>query len=234
MVSACAGAGARDEGCLDRFRTLGSVHTSSPELLALHGVRVLGMATASAVATRYRLAGGEVGELLLDDEARGWVRRVEFAGTAGWTVTDSGRAENERQLALELAETDTRSLVHAAHQAFLPLNRRLADACTRWQLRPTRADPLAANDHSDFRWDDRVLRELGSLSDSLRQVCDPLGSALRRFDGYAGRFADALAKVERGQWSWLDGPDRDSCHTLWVQLHEDLLATLGIPRGTDG
>lgn len=28
-------------------------------------------------------------------------------------------------------------------------------------------------------------------------------------------------------------PDRDSCHLVWIQFHEDLLATLGIPRGTD-
>ncbi|MGP7997237.1 MAG: DNA-binding protein [Streptosporangiaceae bacterium] len=26
----------------------------------------------------------------------------------------------------------------------------------------------------------------------------------------------------------------DSCHTVWIQFHEDLLATLGIPRGSDG
>ena len=27
------------------------------------------------------------------------------------------------------------------------------------------------------------------------------------------------------------GHDRDSCHTVWTEFHEDLLATLGIPRG---
>jgi hypothetical protein len=27
---------------------------------------------------------------------------------------------------------------------------------------------------------------------------------------------------------------RDSCHTVWIQFHEDLLATLGIPRDADG
>jgi hypothetical protein len=30
-----------------------------------------------------------------------------------------------------------------------------------------------------------------------------------------------------------NAPDVDTCHTVWVQFHEDLLATLGIPRGTD-
>jgi len=30
---------------------------------------------------------------------------------------------------------------------------------------------------------------------------------------------------------WVDAIGIDSCHTVWFQLHEDLLATLGIPRG---
>jgi hypothetical protein len=39
--------------------------------------------------------------------------------------------------------------------------------------------------------------------------------------------------VQEGQRDWVDGHDRDSCHTVWIQFHEDLLATLGIPHGTD-
>lgn len=209
-------------------------HASAPELLALHGVRVLGMASAAAVAARFGLADDEVTEVLLDGEARGWVRRVEFAGSAGWAVTGRGRAENERQLAEELDVAGARPLVVRAHADFLPLNQRLTTACTDWQLRPTRADPLAANDHSDWRWDDRVLQELGSLNGSLHAVCERLTAGLARFDGYASRFAEALTKVEAGRRSWLDAPDRPSCHTVWVQLHEDLLATLGIARGSDG
>ena len=49
----------------------------------------------------------------------------------------------------------------------------------------------------------------------------------------AGRFGLPPAQVERGQHAWVDAPDRDSCHILWIQFHEDLPATLGIPRGPD-
>jgi hypothetical protein len=28
-----------------------------------------------------------------------------------------------------------------------------------------------------------------------------------------------------------DGVGEDSCHLVWIQLHEDLLATLGLERG---
>jgi hypothetical protein len=45
--------------------------------------------------------------------------------------------------------------------------------------------------------------------------------------------ASALSKVETGQRAWVDAYNRDSCHMVWIQFHEDLLATLGIPRGSD-
>jgi hypothetical protein len=30
-----------------------------------------------------------------------------------------------------------------------------------------------------------------------------------------------------GQHDWVDGHDRDSCHIVWIQFYEDLLATSG-------
>jgi hypothetical protein len=208
-------------------------YVSSPDDLALHGVRVLGFATTSRIAARYGLDGAAVEELLLDFEATGWVRNLSFAGSSGWSLTDAGRVENERRLAAELERAGARGPVTSAHATFVPLNRRFGAACTNWQVRPTRADAMAFNDHSDWRWDERVLRTLASVDTSFRHLCHQLAGCLARFDGYAARFSSALGKVEKGQRAWVDAPDRDSCHILWIQFHEDLLATLGIPRGSD-
>jgi hypothetical protein len=208
-------------------------HESAPEDLALHGARVLGFATASRIARRYGLDAGAVGESLLDFQARGWVRDLSFAGSSGWSLTDAGRIENERRLAAELDTSGVRDAVTAAHAAFVPLNRRFGTACTNWQVRPTRADPMALNDHADWRWDERVLRTLASIDGSFRHLCDQLAGCLARFGGYADRYSSALGRVEAGQLAWVDAPDRDSCHLLWIQFHEDLLATLGMPRGSD-
>lgn len=208
-------------------------HSSSADDLALHGVRVLGFTTAARVADRFGLDTVATEEHLLDFEARGGVRRDSFAGTSGWSVTDRGRAENERRLAAELDRSGARGAVTGAHARFVPLNRELGAACTDWQVRPTRADPIALNDHADWRWDDRVLRRLAALNESFGQLCDQLTVCLARFGGYAEHFSAALRQAEAGQRAWVDAPDRDSCHLVWMQFHEDLLATLGLPRGLD-
>jgi hypothetical protein len=203
---------------------------SAPELLALHAVRLGGMADDAAVAHRAGLPHEQASELLLDFEAYGWVRRVAFAGSDGWTLTDAGKAEGERRLSAELDETGTRALVEDTYEHFLPLNTRIQSALTDWQVRPAPGRPLAPNDHDDPRWDDRVLDELTLLGRTLATVIEPLAAALPRFDRYAGRYAAALSRAERGETRWIDGVGVDSLHRVWFELHEDLLATLGLER----
>lgn len=206
--------------------------TSAVELLTLHGVRLAGMADAAAVARRFALDRHEVEELLLDLEATGRVRFTEFADVRGWSLTEAGRVENERQLGAELDHAGARDAVTAAHATFVGLNDRFLETITRWQIRPAPWDPMAPNDHTDWRWDERVLDTLAGLSRRLGPVEEQLMSALARFEGYTGRFAAALDRARSGQRTWVDEPRIDSCHTVWFQLHEDLLATLGLERGS--
>ena len=126
-------------------------HRSEPADLALHGVRVLGFPTTSRIAVRFGVDRDAVEEALLDAEARGWVRTLTFGPTTGWSLTDAGRVEGEHRLAAELDRTGLREAVTAAHARFLPLNRRFGAACTDWQVRPTHLDPMALNDHADWR-----------------------------------------------------------------------------------
>ncbi|MEU9507188.1 transcriptional regulator [Micromonospora sp. NPDC048170] len=214
-------------------------HTSSarwcspPHLLVLHAVRVIGMADDIAVARRTGLDRHEVSELLLDDEAHGWVTHVGFAGTSGWTLTERGRAEDTRRLAEELDKAGARATVEEARQGFEPLNARLVRACTDWQLRPEADDRLAVNDHSDPTWDARVLDELSALAGDLTQLVGGLADTLVRFRGYDERFSAALARARAGQKQWVAGVGVASCHAVWMELHEDLISTLGVARGAE-
>lgn len=209
-------------------------HRSAPDDLALHGVRVLGFPTAVRVAERYSLDADEVEETLLDLEAVGLVRRSAFAGRSGWSMTALGTADGERRLAAELDAVGARDVVTAVHRDFLPLNEGFGRACTDWQVRPSARDPLARNDHADLRWDHHVLTRLRGYEADLTALCERLAAHLQRFAPYPALYAAALARVADGDHDWVDAPDRDSLHLLWLQFHEDLLATLGLRRGADG
>jgi hypothetical protein len=202
-------------------------------LLVLHSVRLTGFADTPAIARRFALAPGQTEEALQDAEARGWVQHSAFAGTAGWSLTGRGRAENELLLAAELAEVGGADVVREVYGEFLPLNAVLQRACTDWQLRPTPADALAANDHSDPAWDAGVLHKLADIDRVLTSVALRLGEVVPRFRGYDTRFSAALSRARAGETAWVDRTDVDSCHRVWFELHEDLLASLGLDRGEE-
>lgn len=215
----------------DNARVTG--HDSDAPLLVLHAVRLLGSGRTEAVAARFGLPSGQAEELLLDFEAYGWVARISFGGDNQWSLTDAGRAQNERLLAAEVDDLGVADIVVQAHAAFLPLNARLQEAVTRWQVRPMRGEPLAANDHTDHRWDEQVIDELAAVGRRLVPLGTSLAATLRRFDGYVERYARAVDRVEAGERRFVAGLGIDSCHTVWFQLHEDLLATRGVERGAE-
>jgi hypothetical protein len=204
--------------------------TSTPDLLVLHAIRIKGFTGTAAAAARFSLDLAVTEDLLLDYEAYGWVQRSSFADLDGWALTEAGRAENGRRLAAELDALGARAEVAAAHEQFVPLNARFLGAVTKWQIRPVPGDPMAANDHTDHRWDDRVFDSLGHLDRRLRPLGERLSGVLDRFGGYADRFSAALGRAVQGERSWVDQTGIDSCHTVWFELHEDLLATLGLER----
>ncbi|QPZ37898.1 transcriptional regulator [Paramicrobacterium chengjingii] len=201
--------------------------------LALHGVRILGFANSDAVARRWGLSSDAVDEALGDAEACGWVTFASFAGLSGWSLTDRGRRENERRLTEELARVDGEHRLKRVYSDFLPVNATLLTACTNWQLRPASDGRLASNDHTDLEWDARVLRELGEIEHELTSISENLESILSRFGGYDVRYAAALRRARRGEHEWVDGTAVDSCHRVWFELHEDLIATLGIDRNVE-
>jgi hypothetical protein len=85
------------------------------------------------------------------------------------------------------------------------------------------------NDHSDPVYDARVLDRLTDFDQRAEVVCAALSAAMPRFQRYRVRLTDALARARSGALEYVTDSTA-SYHTVWFQLHEDLLATLGIPR----
>ena len=203
-------------------------HRSEPHVLVLLGLRLVGFGPAATVGELVGLPAGVVAAELEVAAGRGWVVRRD-GRLSGWSLTPSGRAEGESLLAGELDATGTRERVHAAYREFLGLNAAVLEACTAWQVRPDNS----INDHRDPAYDAGVVERLGALHASARHVCSQLGEALSRFDAYAPRLEHAIGRVRAGEGDWFAGARLPSYHSVWFELHENLLATLGIDRSRE-
>ena len=197
-------------------------------LQVLHALRLRSVAPSADVARRLSVDPATVETLLADASTRGWVRHREGV-LAGWALTATGRAEGERLLAQELEASGTRTTVERAYTSFLELNGELLAICTEWQV--VSVDGVeVVNDHRDVERDAGVLARLGRLHAATRPVLELLDTALDRFGGYGQRLGAAHARITSGETEWLTRPTIDSYHTVWFELHEDLLATLGRRR----
>jgi hypothetical protein len=112
------------------------------------------------------------------------------------------------------------------YEAFLPLNRAVLQVCTDWQVRPGGA----LNDHEDAAYDWSVIGRLEALDDRAGPLLGRLGHVEDRFARYRDRLRNARRRVADGERDWLTSPRVESYHTVWMELHEDLLAALGLAR----
>jgi hypothetical protein len=205
----------------------GPPHATSTDLLVLHALRCIGFAGLGRVAAATGLPEPDVESELIDLAVAGLVSHV--AGDfGGWGLTEAGRAVDAERIAGELEEAGTRTVVAAAYDGFLVLNPELLDLCTAWQMRSVDG-VVTLNDHSDAGYDARVLDRLTDLDRRAEVVCADLSAAMLRFRRYRVRLTDALARARSGARDYVSDSTA-SYHAVWFQLHEDLLATLGIPR----
>ncbi len=112
---------------------------------------------------------------------------------------------------------------------FLPVNRRLRDLCTAWQVRPDGT----ANDHSDDGYDADIRDRLDDIDEAVGPLIKRFADEIPRVAVYRPRLTTALEKFDEGDDSWLASPIIDSYHTVWMHLHQELLLTIGMSRKED-
>jgi hypothetical protein len=139
---------------------------------------------------------------------------------AGWMLTEEGTAKHAELLAAEQKTVD-REAIAPIYERFLAANGPFKALNTRWQ---------SADD--DGRW--AMTGELADLVGRVEPVLRRTTEQLPRFGGYDARLKAALAKVEAGEFDWVTSVKIDSLHTVWMELHEDFLQTLGISREEEG
>ena len=208
-------------------------HQSDPELLVSLALRLKGFGEIDAISSVHALdssvAQGGLAAMVSDNKCV--MRQIE--GVDKYVLTPSGREDGEKLLSEELDSSDARAAVQSGYEQFLDLNPSMLQLCTDWQVVNDGSGEQKLNDHSDSAYDDEILGRLGDLDRQVTRILGDLNEALSRFSHYPFRFGIALDKVLAGELDWLTKPIMPSYHTVWFELHEDLLATLGIDRASE-
>ena len=205
---------------------------SDPRTLVMHGLRLKGFGEAAAVAEAVGVAEADA-KPVLDELVVEGLATYRDGRLSGFSLTKEGRAHHAQALAEELDRAGRRGEVEDAYRRFLELNPRLLAVCTAWQLKDAEGEAIV-NDHTDEAYDAGVIEQLSSLHAKAEPICDRLGSYLDRFAAYGPRLSHALQRVRAGDGDWFTKPMIASYHTVWFEMHEDLLCTLDIERGSEG
>lgn len=116
-----------------------------------------------------------------------------------------------------------------AYEDFEKINISLKQLVTTWQVIEIHGS-LVTNDHSDPSYDSRVIDRLGNLHEQAAGILAVLAQQLPRMQIYRDKLAQALERAEDGAIEWVSNARIESYHTLWFQLHEDLLCMMGRTR----
>jgi hypothetical protein len=204
-----------------------SPHQSDADFRVLHTLRCIGVATEERVATAAGTSRHETAARLRDLSGRGLVALAP-GPFGGWGLTDDGRTTEQELLCVELELTDATDQVRECYQLFKELNPKLLQVCSDWQMRRLGQSHLL-NDHRDADYDAKVLSRLMRIDDAAQRICDELANRLSRFEVYRRRLSSALERALTGDNAYV-ADSLESYHSVWFQLHEDLLVTLGISR----
>ena len=187
-----------------------------------------GRTTADAVAASLRSDA---------DAVAAWLTSLVDAGlvepTGGERVkpTDAGRERLNAIYAEERAGCQPQ--IETALEAFHATNAVFKEVVTAWQLRSLDEGPVP-NDHSDLEYDGAVLRRLrDDVHTAIVPLIDDAGSALPRLGLYRERLDDALGRIDKGEHEYIAHPLLDSYHTVWFELHEELIRLAGRDRAVE-
>lgn len=198
--------------------------TTIDELTILRLVAIKGRVPAETVAASLGADTAEV-RVRLDDFAE---RELVKPTPMGYRITPAGRERCTELVAAEHQAADS-AVVDRIYQAFTEHNAELKAIITDWQTR----GPDQPNDHVDEAYDRAVLGRLQDLHARVVPLLDEIVTAAPRLSHYRTRLGYAADAVAAGDQSFVSKPMLDSYHTVWFELHEDLIGLAGLTRAEE-
>lgn len=190
--------------------------------LVHHGLAIKRHAGPNVVASLIGLPEDQVASILIDATATG--RAIETLG--GYALTPLARLALEGKYSLFFAHARDDSGFCAAYERFEVVNRALKQLITDWQTIQVGGESLR-NDHRDEGYDRNIIDRLGALHEQIEPILKALSPQVPRLAIYLGKLLVALEKSEDGEIAWVSEVHRESYHTVWFELHEDLLRIMG-------
>jgi hypothetical protein len=197
------------------------------------GAEVSELAVLQAVRLKGRVGVAALADTLREDPAD-VLHVVERLTKIGLLVHDKtvrlsgqGRTRLADLLAVERLNVDQEALADA-YNAFRKVNAELKAAVTDWQLKA--GEP---NSHDDADYDAAIVARIDTVHRTVLSILAAVAAQLPRLSGYSVKLQHALDKVKAGDTSWLTRPIVDSYHTVWFELHEELIDAAGLTRDAE-
>jgi pyruvate, orthophosphate dikinase len=196
------------------------------------------LAVVRAVQLRGRAAPPALAAMLTcsEDQVAEALRTVPGAlvteTPAGLAVTPTGREWLASELSAEREAVDADGIA-GLYDDFEPVDAEVKAVVTSWQLREVDGSGVI-NDHSDAVYDRAVVVELGRAHTRAVALAERVAGYVGRLWPFPVRLENAHRAVAAGEHRLIAAPMVDSYHTVWFELHEELLHLAGRRRADEG
>jgi pyruvate,orthophosphate dikinase len=194
---------------------------------AVRALAIKGYATPDGLATALGCTADEASEVLARLVADGL---AELAA-GSFRLTPDGKLVGREKIAADSAAWGL-ATAEAALDSFLDLDGRMKDIATAWQMREVNGEQTF-NDHSDPAYDAEVLARLDALHGDVSAWLPALLAGLPRLAAYRDRLERAAAAARAGDGRYLASPRVDSYHSIWFEMHQDLILLAGRKRSDE-
>ncbi|MEM2914308.1 MAG: hypothetical protein QXH91_02740 [Candidatus Bathyarchaeia archaeon] len=160
-------------------------------------------------------------------EAKGYVTKAVSNG-AYWEITPSGERVVSAHRQLMLNQVEQKAVVIKSCEDFEEVNVKFKQLVTMWQMKNIDG-VFVINDHMDPVYDAKILNDLFALHKDVVDVVERLAKFFPRYKRYIGRLDYAIEKLKIGEHDYLVR-DPKSYHSIWYELHEDILKLWGKER----